>query len=96
MVVGRGSWVQSRGSWVQSRGSWVVGRGSWVVGRGSWVVGRGSWVPSRGLLTLLISYWYYFLCSFWKVSALAPFDFKTNSSTCTTTNKTRFLSVNSR
>ena len=63
-----------------------VGRGSWVPSRGSQVVGRGSWVID------------------WKGSALArrrffgiyPFDFKTNSFKSTTTNNTRFLSVNSR
>ena len=51
-------------------------------------VGRGSWVPSRGSWVID-----------WKGSALARrrfFDFKTNSFKSTTTNNTRFLSVNSR
>ena len=84
MVVGRGSWVPSRGSWVPSRGSWVPSRGWWVPSRGSWVVGRGSWVID------------------WKGSALARRRFfgipsiSKQTFKSTTTNNTRFLSVNSR
>ena len=93
-VVVRGSWVPSRGSWVPSRGSWVPSRASWVPSRGSWVPSRGSWVPSRG--SWVVGYWLEGICISAKTVFRDPFHFKTSSFKSTTTNNTRFLSVNSR
>ena len=71
-----------------------VGRGSQVVGRGFQVVGRGSQVVGRG--SQVVGYWLEGICISGKTVFRDPFHFKTNSFKSTTTNNTRFLSVNYR